>query len=295
MNFPVGYCMQRDPAAASAAPLCNCELITTLTAVTIDPLFSSDPRSPRAMVMGHIGGAFPAAISALITEWGKTDADYCLLFAEDVPLALEGSLVSVYLAIPKIGGGADTPFHASRVIYIDLLGNAIVLEEKFGRTGCHAPEKQWTNWVFYPPGVWPIVVDTFEELTIRYEWDGEPDLDSGTTFAGETVGYGHPSLPIYLTWTGDITSVDGFETVVVNLPLAEEDDVIPEIMGQLTATIQCAADWYPPAGGSGPATIKVTYKGVVYEHAINPGSVTPSTTLVLTITIKKDGTVTFFL
>lgn len=120
----------------------------------------------------------------------------------------------------------------------------------------------------------------FGELVIVYDWSGQPDLDTGTTFLGETVGYGHGGSSPYMNWTGDDTS-DGNETVTIDLAQAYID-------GEITteAIVNCAADWYPPAGGSGPANLTVIYNGQSDLYVINPPNLlTPAVTPARTVTI----------
>lgn len=136
----------------------------------------------------------------------------------------------------------------------------------------------------------------FGILTIVYFWEDQPDLDTGTTFLGSVVGFGHGALSAYMSWTGDNTEDGGSETVTVDLARAWEDGEITDI-----AEIDCAADWYPfadddpgvepnPNPGSGPAEIEVTYKGTVIGKTISPGGATPATTHVAPITVWADGT-----
>jgi hypothetical protein len=130
------------------------------------------------------------------------------------------------------------------------------------------------------------LVNPFKTLTIVYEWTGTPDLDSTTEFLGETVGYPGPYSATYMEHTGDVTGSGGTETVTIDLPQAWEDGLITD-----AANILCMADWYPPAGGSGPAEIHVTYDGVTTDYTIGPNSITPAATPQLALRILADGTV----
>jgi hypothetical protein len=94
-------------------------------------------------------------------------------------------------------------------------------------------------------------------LEITYSWpSGEMDLDTGTTFEGITVGYAYPEnvSNAYLTWSLDNTGA-GPEFVKINIQKALEKKVIRR--GQ-TFTVELAAGWFQPAGGSGPATVEAT-------------------------------------
>jgi hypothetical protein len=127
----------------------------------------------------------------------------------------------------------------------------------------------------------------FGELVIKYDWSNAPDLDTGTTFLSETVGFGHGSSSSYMSWTGDDTS-DGNEIVTIDLNQAYENEEIATI-----ATVVCAADWYPGAGGSGPATLTMTYRGLpFYGDVIFPppasAGITPASTVAATVEIPVD-------
>jgi hypothetical protein len=94
-------------------------------------------------------------------------------------------------------------------------------------------------------------------VSINYSWpSGQKDLDTGTTFLGTTVGYSYPdnTLADYMTWSLDNTQ-DGPEFVRINLDKAIEDEILDP---DSPVTIDLAAGWYSPAGGSGPATVTAT-------------------------------------
>lgn len=113
------------------------------------------------------------------------------------------------------------------------------------------------------------------------------DLDTSTTFLGELVGWSCGAGGDYLLWiTGDITSTDGAEVVHAKVDQALAD-------GQWTSVvaINLMAGWYAPAEGTGPATVRVTYKGVTQSKAIEPGSQGGcAATSVGIITVANDGT-----
>lgn len=112
------------------------------------------------------------------------------------------------------------------------------------------------------------------------------DLDTGTTFLGNSIGWDCPGGP-YLDWvTGDNTSQDGYEQVNVLVDQALAD-------GQWTSSVQVGlvAGWYQPANGSGSAQVRVTYNGVTKSKTINPGSDNKcETTSVGTVTVYDDST-----
>ena len=132
------------------------------------------------------------------------------------------------------------------------------------------------------------------EVYIEYDWpDDESDLDTDTVFLGSSVGYNLDNDSPYLDWSGDNTSAGGTEWVYANIYQAWLD-------GQWTnsTTITAGADWYTPAGGSGPGWItialvntktdKSTY--LTNELLINPGQeFDGAMTIVGTINIQLGG------
>src|SRR5206468_1724264 len=118
------------------------------------------------------------------------------------------------------------------------------------------------------------------------------DLDTGTTFLGQQVGYACGDHP-YMTFSGDDTSAGGRETATMNLGQAFRDG-----KWSGTVTVNAVAGWYIPAGGSGPATLTVEFKnrttgaisGAVSE-TISPGAQSScATTVVETINVTEAGT-----
>lgn len=129
----------------------------------------------------------------------------------------------------------------------------------------------------------------FGILTVEYSWSGSPDLDTGTRFLDDAVGFGQGGLGTYMSWTGDNTS-SGSETVEIDLAQAWEDGVISSF-----ADVTCLADWYPPAGGSGPAQLDISYAigGIVVatlSAPIRPAIQTPAATRVQSVRVAEDGT-----
>jgi hypothetical protein len=91
-----------------------------------------------------------------------------------------------------------------------------------------------------------------DDVFVSYRWQAsQRDLDTGTTFLGVTVGYSGGTSP-YLDFSGDDTSTGGTETVRVHLKDSHDAGAWTD-----TVTIDLAAGWYIPAGGSGPALVDV--------------------------------------
>jgi hypothetical protein len=128
----------------------------------------------------------------------------------------------------------------------------------------------------------------FGILTLTYSWPATPDLDNTTRFLGESVGYGTGFAGTYLTHSGDDTDPAGSEVVTVDLAQAWADGEI-----ETEADIVCFADWFPPRGGSGPATLDISYSlGGTLSLTIHPGSTaTPATTFVRAIRVTAAGAI----
>ena len=132
------------------------------------------------------------------------------------------------------------------------------------------------------------------KVYIEYDWsDDESDLDTNTAFLGSTVGYNLDNNSPYLDWSGDNTSAGGTEWVYANIYQAWLDGAWSN-----STTISVGADWYTPAGGSGPAWITIALVNVntgketylTNELLINPGQETDgATTVVATINIQLGG------
>jgi hypothetical protein len=129
----------------------------------------------------------------------------------------------------------------------------------------------------------------FLELTIRYSWAGTGmyDLDTGTTFLDTKVGWSCGDGDEYIEWvSGDDTSIDGEEEVNVKVDSARAD-------GLWTSSVEIFlyAGWYEPAGGSGNATVFVTYNGITDSVTITPGTQSDcASSSVGTVTVYDNGT-----
>ncbi len=146
-------------------------------------------------------------------------------------------------------------------------------------------------------------------LVCEYTWPrSKRDLDTGTTFLGDTVGYNLNPSSQYMLWTGDDTTDGGREIVVVDIDSAVEN-------GESLSTfdIDCVADWFGPAEGFGPATLSVYFRekftakvfpkvsiaieptplteGGAYAH---PGGGTNASTPVADVTVTFDSDAGFF-
>jgi hypothetical protein len=132
----------------------------------------------------------------------------------------------------------------------------------------------------------------FGILTLEFNWAGTPDLDIGVSFLGLIAGFDHSSAGAvgdYMNWSGDNVTDGGPETVTIDLEAAWDAGDIA-----LFADVLAMADWYPPAGGSGPATLTVTYSldGIPVDYVIHPNSATPASTPALVLRVLADGSVT---
>jgi hypothetical protein len=127
------------------------------------------------------------------------------------------------------------------------------------------------------------------ELAITYDWrgTGQADLDTKTEAFGEAVGYACGDSGTYVLWLAggngstDDTSTDGYERVDVRVDQARTDGLWTS-----SYNIGCFAGWYEPAEGSGPATLRVTYRGETKTKTISPGTQSEcAATSVATITV----------
>ena len=133
--------------------------------------------------------------------------------------------------------------------------------------------------------------DTLFEMVVIYDWAGTNmlDLDTSTTFLGQTVGFGCGSGGAYVDWISlDSQLRNGFEEVHVKV-----DQALAAGAWAGTTTVNLKAGWYSPQGGSGPATVTVSYRGVSETRTITPGSQNGcATTAVGTVTVLANGTFT---
>lgn len=115
-------------------------------------------------------------------------------------------------------------------------------------------------------------------VLVEYDWpQNVSDLDSNTTFLGSSVGYNLGNSSPYLNWSGDNTGAGGSETTIVDIYQAWVDQQWAN-----STTITVGADWYTPAGGSGPAFITIALqnkttgklKYLTNEKVISPGQET---------------------
>lgn len=144
----------------------------------------------------------------------------------------------------------------------------------------------------------PAGTNPFGVLELIFSWPATPDLDIGVRFLGLTAGYGYfdPSTggPVgdYMVWSGDDTGPAGSETVTINLGAAWDDGLISTF-----AEVLALVDWFPDAGGSGPASLQVTYtppggSPAVTNYDLHPGRTTPATTPTIGLRIGEDESVT---
>lgn len=217
--FPVSYCQQRTPGEPGEPidQTCDCTEITSLTVSTASELFTDDPATPVNFEMTPYPGEtlWPPAVLAFVELDEAEQADYCLLYAEDVETAASSEIESldVYLLIPKTGGGVDDETYPARIIVVEPGGgfNAL-LASRSGAVGCHAPEGWWGD-----GGGWFIageieepeplaVVRSFRDFssgTGQIEIDGERPEAASLVLAG---------VMHYADGTFTVSGVSGAET-----------------------------------------------------------------------------------
>ena len=112
-------------------------------------------------------------------------------------------------------------------------------------------------------------------LVVAYTWGtDQQDLDTGTEFLGNTVGFAYADTAPYMFWTGDDVNGGGAEIVQVDLNGAVQAGAAGS-----SFSVNCYAGWYQPAGGFGPATLNMgllnTTTGQLFgaiSRTINPGT-----------------------
>lgn len=113
-------------------------------------------------------------------------------------------------------------------------------------------------------------------LKVLYTWPAsQSDLDTATTFLGDTVGYSCGDSSTYMVWTGDDTGTGGLEQVTVLISDAASNNALPT-----NFDIDAKAGWFAPAGGSGPASLEMYLEnpmsGALYGERVSktiaPGS-----------------------
>lgn len=97
-------------------------------------------------------------------------------------------------------------------------------------------------------GVWLLHCQLAHLLLPHYDC-----RDTGTFFDA-SVGFSCSYRGPYMAWSGDNTGYGGMETVRVNLDLAHSDGFFAT-----AATVVLRAGWFDGAGGSGPATVAVSF------------------------------------
>lgn len=112
------------------------------------------------------------------------------------------------------------------------------------------------------------------ELIVAYSWPrDESDLDTGTEFLGDVVGFSCGESP-YMEFSGDDTSGGGTETVVIDLEQSQNDGKWSD-----RTRVTFRAGWYKRVAG--PATLRMALRnrntkrevsGTGLATVISPGS-----------------------
>lgn len=142
-------------------------------------------------------------------------------------------------------------------------------------------------------------VDSLEGLVldVAFSWPTDQrDLDTGTEFLSETVGFGCESKTDFSEWFADNTSAGGTERSEVKLGASL---AAGEWAGSTTVTLR--AGWYNSSNGTGPATARMALRraatGEVLDStalgtAISPGTQSgcaEQVVAVLTVVVGEDG------
>jgi hypothetical protein len=148
----------------------------------------------------------------------------------------------------------------------------------------------WYNGSWYLQS--PVKLFTLPEgyvIKVVYGWLSQQDLDTGTTFAGNTVGYSYPDNTNneFLTWS--MGNYNVFQEVVeINLQKALEEKVVKR---SEPIVVNLAAGWFGTQAGFGATVTTMLYlnDGLVWgkSKVILPGvQMGPATTSVGTLTLN---------
>jgi len=204
-------------------------------------LYRADPQT---------GNLTSTILTELVDDGSLLSSDMAAgdnIFSNQLAVSLEAvGDVEAYVAIPFIGG---LPNFASSLVFTalsavsstdstDVCGNAGEPSPGIGGGGN-----------FTVPSV------TGLELFIQYSWPADQaDLDTGTEFLNQQIGFACGSS-IYMSFSGDDTGFGGFETIIVDIAQALQDGA-----WSMTTTVFLKAGWYIPAGGSGPADVRILFR-----------------------------------
>lgn len=139
------------------------------------------------------------------------------------------------------------------------------------------------------PGCAPHV--PFGQMRITYSWPPPSnDLDTCTIFLEQKVGFSNGSYTTqYLQMDSNDNTGPGPETIWVKV-----DQSLTDGAWSIQTDIACWCGWYATTGGSGPATLTVTYNNKTQTKQIpsigNQSGSAEGTTLAGTIILKADGT-----
>lgn len=160
------------------------------------------------------------------------------------------------------------------------------------------------------------------EIICEYRWPtSKKNLDTGTTFYGTvgstptsyTLGYNYPNFEAssgpgqvyfapFMAFASDAIAGNGREVVRIDIDGAVTDGFVTTAL-----SMSCTADWYAPAGGSGPAVFYCYFRdkrtgrtSQITQRQINPsttahtGPTTRATTDVCTVHGTYNSSLDFF-
>lgn len=189
---------------------------------------------------------------------------------------------------PSTGDGVFAPSGAASMAHVWLCPGTYPVSVSW-RSGEGAPCCTQNLFVMEVTGDGCYCEYGWSDVTITYSWpSGQNDLDTRTTFLGGDVGHTYGLSTEYMELDGDNVGA-GPEIVTVKLERACAYGAIEAS----PVTIALAADWYPPAGGSGTATVTVTNGVNTISQSISPGTRNGATTSVGVVQVEADGTLSF--
>ena len=259
------------------------------------------------------GGTAPVG-NYVATSYGQTTYNGGAAFTL-VATAEEGwpgVIPSVQITVPSpMQGGVYTPTDSVNYVsavdsdwtlivnvdgsaYLKHQGNTVATRptgSNYSADGYYSsPSSSGSNGYYYRAGEFPEFTgptaippfNGFGTLVLTFNWTTYNNLETGTTFLGQTVGAGYGSSP-YMTWSAANTNA-GPEYVIIDLAAAFSAGLINDY-----ADISIASDWNISAGGKGAAILNSSYGGNEQFPMILPGHSNPSTTPVIKLRVYADG------
>lgn len=311
-KMPLIYPNTRAPLLISYTDCNNCkDCVTTTTSTTQPPLPCENPSFGPLTINGYAfyrGSNRMVNIPGIGSTFIKCAGGHICNRTNFIPRLILGSITldaqPINVNNRNDGGDRDDTF-TFNLPDITLLKDGASIQLQCITNNCHqgvtaiiltaeidGVTRILFNSCLVPGNIVPIDITCepppCESILITYNWENNPssDLDTATTFLGTTVGWSCGINNAYIIWYGDNTSTSATEQVLIHFK-----DALNNNLWSGSTTVQLAAGWHSPAGGSGPILIKVKCGKEEQTKVANPGSQSScaSGTNVGTITIYEDG------